>query len=346
MAPDLWEGDVAVDEFALPGDTDRLAEMGVADPAETPAEEPAAEGPARDEQGRFTSQADGLPEVLADRLDESAEPTNEPTPEPAVEAVAEEDRVARLLAKYGGDERKALEAAVEAQSTIGSMERELGSLRQQAERAQQLEQWAQQVQAQQYAPSQASWEEMLAERPAEAANQAFAYGQQTNDWRPWQQASAVWDEVSPGASSMWVHQQQLAAENQRLSRYYQEQILGQKVTEVADKLGGLDESLTEIVPMFPMLMRALSDPNTSPEEVAQTLEVLELVRRGLDTGELAKQAQETARKLARDEERAVEEAGVVTASRTNPEPPRSAAEVLSEDWWEDDRRFNEGWNLG
>lgn len=323
---DMWdESDVSA--FELPGDSERLAVI------EESAEAPATESRPRDpETGRFTAQEQA----------QEQEPAPEaPQETPAEETPSPDDPIQKLLAKYGGDERKALEAALEAQRTIGSLNQELGTLRERAGRADQYEQYLRQLQAQ---PQ--DWDEMIEERPDEAAMRAFAYAQQTNDWRNYQRAAEAWNEVAPGAPLIWEQQQQLLAQAARIEEYVQQQTLGQKIAEVENQIGTLDESLVEVLPRFPFIARMLADPQAAPEQKAEALLALGLAKRGLDTGTLAQQAQETARKLAEDEQRAVDEASVITATRTNPQQPKSAAALISEEWWEDERRSNEGWNLG
>lgn len=350
---DLWQDDADVSAFELPGDAARLAALAEPPTEETPAEEAVDEqGQPRNEKGQFAPKEPPVEEV----------PSEEPPVEqaPAEQPTLADDQIVRLLTKYGVDEegvrsalevpgvRKALEASAEAQQTIGSMEGELGTLREQAARAQQLEQYLWQLQNQAQAPATGDWETLLDERPHEAAQQAYAYGKQTNDWRYWQEAARAWDEVSPGASTLWHQNQQLLAEHQRMSQLVQNQVLGQQVQDVAEEFGGLQalsERIGEIAPQFPTLMRLLADPNTPPETQAEVLKTLELIRRGLDTGTLAQQAQETARKLAQDEQRAADEAAVVTATRTNPQQPKSVAEQIASEWYDDEARWNEGWNI-
>lgn len=71
------------------------------------------------------------PPAEPDPVPSEPEATTEPDP-PVDDKPAKPDpdeRMAAYLAKYGGDPDKAYEASVEAQSTIGSLKRELGELR-------------------------------------------------------------------------------------------------------------------------------------------------------------------------------------------------------------------------
>ncbi len=96
---------------------------------------------ARDEQGRFTR-------VEAPAVDEHTRETELEREEAQATGGADEDLVASYLAKYGGDVRKALEAAADAQKIIGRQSAEVQEARELRQRLEQLEARVQQPQEQ------------------------------------------------------------------------------------------------------------------------------------------------------------------------------------------------------
>ena len=307
--PDLWEGESDTSDFELPGDAERLA-AGAAEP------EPEVEAPAEDRQrdpetGRFV--AAEQPEVEA-----------EVEPEAQAETQAE-----RLLANKYANVDELEKAYVLAQAKLA----ERDEAKAQYERA--LAQIYQQQQQAQY--QQVDWDEEISENPVEAAERAWAAG----DNHRFQQAMTAWEEVSPGAP-----RQQLALQNAQLSEHYSQQFLGQKLAELEARVGPLNDHVDDIASIakqFPMLMDAFG--RGSPEQKAQALEMAAMIRQGLNTATLANAATEQARKLAIDEQRAREDAAVVSASRTNPQTQVSLADRLAEGWDDEDRKWENAWNV-
>jgi hypothetical protein len=258
-----------------------------------------------------------------------------------------EDPVQALLAKYGGDERKALEAALQAQELIGRQSQELGAARQ---AMQEWQAYYNQQQAQQHAQSQYQgldgWEDIIDENPAYATQLAYQQGNAA----AYQKAAQAWEEVSPGAAQNWYDNQQIkativsASQQQEYAR--NEQIGMEAVNRVVARhpdLPDMVDRMVEIAPQYPHELMALASGNLNV--AAPAIESLYLKARGLTSDTLTQTAQQLARKQTEEEMRVRQEAGVATATRTNAEPPASLADRIAAEWPDDDP-LKDGWQIG
>jgi len=330
------------DAFALPGDEELLANTTA---GQELVEEQAAEetSPVTEAARLLRSQRDKAEDSAEEEIPESGTPEDaEPSD---VEVVAEaDDPVQALLAKYGGDERKALEAALEAQQVIGRQAQELGQARQAVE---EWQAWAQQQQQQAAQPQGTEgWEDLIDEDPAYATQLAYQQGNNA----AYQAAARAWQEVSPGAPQNWYDNQQIksaiATSTQQMEQTRREQAgmnaVNQVVTRYPD-LPDMVDRMVEIAPQYPHELMALASGNM--DIAAPAIESLYLKARGLTSDTLAQTAQQLARKQTEEEMRVRQEAGVATATRTNAEPPASLAESIAAEWPNDDS-LSEGWNVG
>lgn len=329
-------------ENLFAGDAERVTELKELAEAAAPKEwggeeivpeqpETAPEAQPRDEHGRFAAKT---------------EVETIPEEQPEVEEAPTDD-LAAYLAKYGGDQEKALRAAIEAQSELGRRATEIGELRSRDAQWQayveQLEQSRQQAQF----TGQVDWESEIAENPARAAKLA---AMQNNEWA-YQQAVRAWDEISPGAPELWLRSERLEHQLSQIasaerSREGQKELanLTQKYPDITSE--DWQNKMAEIVPNNPIEAEALNSGDM--RKIAWATENLYLKARGLapmpDT--LAETAQQLARVQAEEEQRVREEATVVSSTRTNAAPPLTAAEAIAADWPDDERRLNQGWNIG
>jgi len=328
--PDLWEGDTSDDAFALPGDEQQVATMIEAAAEKDPEVATALAERPRDEKGRFVP------------AEAEVEAPPEGTVETAEEAAVHDPTVA-YLAKYGGDSAKALAAAVEAQSKIGEQAREIGELRSQQE---QYEQYLTSLQQQ---PGPVSdWDSLIEESPAQAAEIAYRQG----DQQRYNQVMQEWGDASPGTPQLWEQnkamEQHLQQIDQRTQGFVEQAQYAQRLAAVAQleneypDMTAMADKMVEIAPEYPHELQALVSDD--PKVVAGAMKSLYLKARGLQADTLAQTAQETARKLAQDEQSAIEAATVVSATRTNPEKPADVASQIAASWDDDERRF-EGWNI-
>jgi hypothetical protein len=340
MADMFEEAPEASEEaFSLPGDEELLANT-------TAGQELAAE-----QEPNPVSEAARLLQSQRNRGDsvESDIPADAGTTEDAelIEA-SDADPVQALLAKYGGDQQKALQAAVEAQSLLGRQAQELGEARKANE---EWAQWAeyQAQQAQQVAQQSqgiSGWEDLIDENPAQATQMAFQQGNRA----AYQAAVQAWEELSPGAPQNWYDNQQikgaLAAQHQQADYARRENAGMEAVNSVVERypdLPDLVDRMVEIAPNYPHEVMALASGNM--DVAAPAIESLYLKARGLTSDTLANTAQSLARKQTEEEMRVRQEASVATASRTGAEPPASLAQAIAAEWPSDDR-LADGWNVG
>lgn len=338
--PDLWDsGEPSEDEYANVFAYDADAAASAVEAAEAAGREPpeaavaVAEGEQpRDEKGRFAPKEEQPPAGASAEEGEEA-PAEEQTPEPPAD-----DPLAAFLAKYGGDERKALEAAMEAQSTIGGMANEIGQLRALIQQQQELQQQPQ------YPPTQQQydWDSLIDENPAYATQLAAAEGNEV----AYRQAVQAWDEISPGAPQLWYKQQQIDAALAQIATSAREREGEQMVAALMQKypdLGDYQEKMQEIAARFPHELAALASSDMSV--AAPALESLYLKARSPDSATLAQQAEEIARKQTEAELRARDEAAVASATRSHVTPPPSKEEAIAADWYTKEDRLAEGWNI-
>lgn len=315
--PDLFEGDPPEDAFALPGDDAKIEAMQAV--AEEAPVEPVAEvevetaedtGPARDEQGRFVSQQEDEAEVAADAAANQADDIRD-------KRLADKDDFIRRQAE------------------------ELRELRQVQEAMWQQQQYQQQ---QQHSAGM-DWETLIDTNPAQATQLAYQQGNQA----AYYQAVQAWEEVAPGAPELWSQNLAMRQQVDALAQESQAQRGMQAIDSLIRQYPDFEQQvdrIIEILPRYPHEGKALVSQN--PNEVLAAMESLYLkaTRGPVDPATLAAQVQETARKLAHDEQQAVAEASVVTASRTQKEPALSTAQAIGASWdTEAEKRLNDGWNI-
>jgi hypothetical protein len=335
--PDLWEGDMDASDFALPGDEAKIATIqeSTPEPAATTEEAP---------EPNPVSEAARLLRSQRDKSEEPEQAEGEPTELSDTEETPQEQAERLFANKY--------QSAEELEKGYQELQARLSQRDERAALADQYEQYF--AQQQQYAQQQqhaapGDWETMIEEDPARAAQLA---AQQQNPYA-FERAMEAWDEISPGTPQVWYDNQVLQAQNQHTNAQMQqiaaqerEREVGYRVNQLASEFPDFPDripQMQQIAAQYPYELRALVEG--TPDEVASAAKSLYLKSLGLDRDTLVQTAQETVRKLALDEQAAVEAAGVVSASRTNPEKPASAAEAIAASWADEDRRF-EGWNIG
>jgi hypothetical protein len=333
--PDLFEGDTPETDFELPGDEEIIAgAQAVIEETVPEAAEQAAEPNPVSEAAR----------LLRSQRDKSEEP--EPTELSDTEETPQEQAERLFANKY--------QTAEELERGYQELQSRLSQRDERAALADQYEAYfAQQQQAQQqqqYAQPVGDWETMIDEDPARAAQLA----QQQQNPYAFERAMEAWDEISPGTPQVWYDNQILQAQSQMLHSQMGQVAHQEREREIAHRVGQLAAEfpdladrvpqMQEIAAQYPYELRAMVEG--TPEEVASAAKSLYLKSRGLDVDTLAQTAQETVRKLASDEQAAVDAAGVVSATRTNPDKPASLADQIAAEWPDDDARLNAGWNFG
>lgn len=231
-----------------------------------------------------------------------------------------------LLDKYGGDVNKALRAAMEAQSTIGSMASELGQLRQVV----QAQQWQQNQPEYDYAP--------LIE---EDANQAAQIAFQNGDTRGFTAALTTLAQEDPTAAEVW----RLRLENIALQRSVQQELaqvrgfqtsqaLDQNLAMLAAKYPDVSEvadTMATVLQERPTLrMAAMS---TNPQFVVQALEDAYQIAKARTSDTLGGAAAQVAQAQAQAHEQALRNAYVGTTTRAvGEEPQPNLADAIAAEW--------------
>ncbi len=261
------------------------------------------DGRARDASGRFVATA-------AD--DEAAQ---EQPP-------AEQERL------YAGKYRSVEEleqAVLHQQQLTGRQSSEVGELRAELEALRQTQQ--------QYAPRQ-DLSSLIDDNPAQAADIAWRAGDEPS----LRLALQAWDELSPGAASVWVENKQLGHRLQEIERTTQQQqqswqqqqqlaVATQAYEQVASRYGDF-EQLAPAMSQVAGELASLAGQSVvsqllesgNPDAVGRALEMLyrEAKARSV-TPEAA--GQEIARQHVQDTLRAKQEAIVASAGGGGPEPP-------------------------
>ena len=325
---DLFGDDTPESDFSLPGDEEVMGRLieNSEDP-EVKAVEGEKSSPDVSEAARvLRAQRDAKAQA------EDAEAAEGTWEDEGGAVTPDDDPIARRLA--------------EKDAMIGRQSNEIGELR---ARQQQVEQYLaslSQQQQQQAPPS--DWDELIDTNPAYATQLAYANGDQYH----YQQARQAWEDMAPGSHDLWAQnyalQQQMQAVRQQteyMQNHFRRQELGSSVGELAAKypdLPNLIDDMANLAPEFPHEVMALSSHD--PMIVSKAVESLYLKARGRATDTLGEKAADTARRLAGEEQRAIEEAAVVSASRTGREPAPSMAEQIAADWPDDDP-LKSGWNI-
>lgn len=272
---------------------------------------------------QVASQSELEPETAVDEETPTEDPapgtepeTAEPeTPEPASPEYPED--VARLLDKYDGDITKALKAAVEAQSTIGSLGNELGQLRKAVE----------QLEKPETAPSPAA--PFLPQGVAEAIeanpSQVATWALQNDNKMAFEAAMTEWYDQDPREAGRFERTLERELLKQELTQQIQPEIESVRSQQQARQVADAHRELSQAYPDFTATLESATqdevsgiDPNAL-QALQQTnpKAALELVYRWVAQGRQVKQQQVSAQRAeeVRQEKR---EAAVVTADSTTP----------------------------
>jgi hypothetical protein len=362
--PDLFDdGEVSVEDFALPGDEEYRPQVDEAPVAV--ADEPAPAEAADTAGEDVTSvEPDQLSVAVADPAE--AEVADEPPRDPETgrflprNIEVDDPDVAAYLDKYQGDPVKALRAATEAQRKIGEMGNELGQYRQW------YEQQAQQTQQQTGNVDVATLQDQLYENQhaiiptIQSAHQRALLGDT--------QAALVRDTaiatlrdlnaVEAERYSRWVAQSewQQQQQTQQAVQTNQQSAWNQTVAQLEQELPRINElapTIMEIAqqPQFGAALEVLQSGN--PDARAWAIRTLyreaeaQKGRQNADT--LSQTAAQIAKDTAVEAERAIAEASVASATTSVPTrelTPREKdlAETFAE-WDADDAKYSRGWNI-
>lgn len=260
----------------------------------------------------------------------------------AKKAEPEDPEVQAILAKYGGDQAKALKALAESQSYIGSLHNELGELRQTVAQAQQ--EW-------QRPRLQTDFDALLEENPQQAAMMAL----QAGDHAAYSRAKQEWNDISPGAPDLFEQNLRTQAElreirealaqtqaplveqgrRQHLARAYQE--VAQANPDFEDLRPQMAEVVTELESVgYDWITPALESGDQAQARGA--LHALVKMARAHRTGNLAQAAQEAARQHVAETEAAKRDAIVASATSTvATTEDKSPADALWDQWAQFDR---------
>lgn len=338
--PDLFENDVSADEFTIAGDDQRLAGIAAAAGDDTP------------------PPADPGPEPLVEDAPVPDEPAEEPAQTgadedafpPAAEAGdIEPDDLQAYLDRFGGDQEKALRAAVEAQKLIGRQGQELGELRA----------LAQEVAARgldgapqpQYDVDEVSmW---LADNPTripEVAEHAFYSGNEDI----MNAAVAQWKEIDPSTASKferWTIAQQVRAELSAESQTREQ--ASADWNQAAATFAANHEDLDSVAPQ--MLTLAKQYPNIvqilrtgTPEAKTEVLDFLYTKARSQVSGDIAQTARTIAREQANEAAQAIRDATVASGATAIPAGVTNLAAAIAADWDTAEAPWSQGedgWNV-
>lgn len=308
------------------------------------------------------------PEAVVEEPAAEAEPETEEDPEAAVDRdpdtgrflpkklEVDDPQVRALLDKYQGDPVKALKAAAEAQAHIGSLNNELGQLRP-------LRDQLDQIQARLDQPVTSSTQitaELIESNPAAATQ--LAYEQQNPV--ALQAAFEEWEEQQPARAAAWWANTKIEENN----RQWQERVsqLEQRIDPLAarDENTAFAQVVSEITTADPGALDRIRDgAATLPQDVAGALyfalehgapeqkigafKALNDLTRGRDeTPATLESVRDLAREQALEADRAIAEAGVVSATATKTVPAgKSAADLIGDEWAEQEKPYIDGWNF-
>ena len=270
-------------------------------------------------------------------VEEPVEETPTEEPSPADEADTEEpepakpeypEQVAKLLDKYGGDVTKALQAAVEAQSTVGSLSNEIGQLRKSVEELSAVRE--QKPPAAPFVPQELA--AAIETNPADVAAWALQ-----NDNKPaFEAAMREWYDQDPREAGRFERVLERELLKQELTQQIQPEIESVRSQQQARQVADAHRELATAYPDFhtvlesatadevsgidPSALQALKDTNPKA--------ALELVYRWVAQGRQAQKQQQVSAQRAeqRQEKR---EAAVVTAETNTPsDAPQTPTDML------------------
>lgn len=325
--PDLFEEAVSAEDFALPGDAERLGRMAAkaeaaAEPQTEYVEAPAAAEPAE-------------AEPVADAPAEGTPPSDEtPAVDPAVVQLEK-----RLQDK---DE------------FIGRLSNELGELRQA------VTQMDQRVNAP--APVEVTTD-LIDTNPALAAQ--LAYDQ--NNGVAFQAAFEAWKDFDPTTAAVWAAGKQADEREAELKRTYEERFArmeaslgpvsqqtaaneaGRLISDRAAAIPGLGEFITN-TPAVTAMANEFPDEaehilNGTPDQKVRAFEKLFLIHRGRESDTHRATQEEVARETAVAAQQAREDAFVASATTTSSGVKPSRAEQIGSEWDAMDAPYKDGWNV-
>ncbi len=327
---EFFSTDGDADDFALPGDDQLAARLGLEDPAPEAAADPEPEPETPEPE---VAETDDPP-----RNADGTFAAKDPEPEPEL-ILGKFKSAAELAAAYQ-----------ELESFKGRQSGEINELRRALEdRFTAIEQQA----ARPAAP--ASWDDLIDQNPAQAAKLAYEHGETLQ----LQRAAAAWEEVSPGAPELWAENIRMRHENeQRFARYdaalapVQQQAsasaltdgvagLRAKYPEIADFIQG--DQFASLAEQIPLAKKALLEG--APDEVVSAIETVYLIHRGRASDNLKDTARDVARSAAEEAQTMREEAFVASATATTATPRVSRADEYSAGWDDTDKVFDSGWNV-
>lgn len=237
-------------------------------------------------------------------------------------------------------------AYTELQSRFGSQSNELGDLRQQVD-----ERFANLEAANTRATT--PWDELIEENPAQALALAHQQGDEFNMRR----AATAWEEVSPGSVNLWAEnvrlkeqmEQRFAALEERTKPAVEdtaEQARVRAYTNAKNRHPDMEQHIAqmqEVSVQFPMLVTAIE--TGTQEEREKGWEALYLLTKAGNADNLQQTAQQVARNAADAEQRAREEAAVVSAATVPGQKPKSLSERIGDEWASYEDPLAAGWNI-
>lgn len=321
------------------GDLDETTAVAVEEPP--PAEEPVVE------------------EALVEEVVAEAEPEDQPRGEDGKfiprNLKVDDPEVEALLNKYGGDPLKALKAAAEAQRHIGSLNNELGQLRSIADDVAALKESA----ARPVAPQTQITEDLIDRDPAAATQLAYEQGNDT----ALRLAYDSWKDTDPASAAVWVmtqqqnaREQQFAAEIQALKQQigplHESQEEAAFATEVRsitaqepDAWDRIRNGAEKIDPAVAQVLYSALETGT-PEQKIGAFKALNELTRGPAPPATPAEVRELVRDAALAADQAIAEASVVSATATKTDPAgKTTADLIGDEWAEQEKPFLDGWNF-
>lgn len=333
------------DEFALPGDEARLAQI-------TPVEETA---PA--EQPVAMAEPEAVAEDAPAVDDRPRNPDGTFAAKPAeADLAAEETPAERLLAGNFKTADELERAYEELRSLNGRQGQELGDLRRTFE--QQFAQINEQLQRQPQAPPVQITSDLIDTNPAYAAQ--LAYEQENGT--AFQLAFSAWKDEDPFGASAWAGAKQTETQIAELNAKYEERLSAVQaqiapVTQTAQaariaalvaQTPGLAEfvasdKIATVAQEFPEVAAALL--SGTPDQKVRSLQTLHQIARGRESDNLQVTQQDIARQQAEQAQAVREEAFVASASTTSAGVKPSVADQIAADWGADKALIEAGWNV-
>lgn len=337
---DLFQEDVSTEDFALPGDEERLlGRARAATEAPAPAE-PVAEPEA-------TTETPAEPEAA----EQPAEPAAEAPPETAAQI---EEKL--LAGKYKTPDE--LERAyIELHQLHGRTSQEVGELRQA------VQQLAENVNQPPQAPPVQVTSDLIEANPAYAAQMAY----DQDNGPAFQAAFEAWKELDPTTAAVWAAGKQAEEREAEIRRAYDERIAkletsfqpvadtaqateaGRLAAARADQLPGLAEFITD-TPTVSQLANEFPDEaqlilSGSPDQKVRAFEKLFLIHRGRVSDTHRVTQEQVARDTAQAAQQAREDAFVASATTVSGGTQPSREEQIGAEWDAMEAPYRDGWNV-